>query len=116
MPYRRSAFGVEPPLWSSAATNPLPDVILSACFSFGMEFSTPSWSSHRFRDGTQIRLESRRSYSAGRSADRRSSDLGCVLFSGCRFAGPHCHAIDEPVAQNERMKQNRADVGGERRE
>src|ERR1700745_2037454 len=37
MPYRRSAFGVEPPLWSSAAMNPLPDVIRSACFWFGME-------------------------------------------------------------------------------
>ena len=44
MPYRRSALGVEPPLWSSAATNPFPDAIRSTCFSFGMELSTPSWS------------------------------------------------------------------------
>src|ERR1700758_2094211 len=37
MPYRRSALGVEPPLWSSAAINPLPDVIRSACCWLGME-------------------------------------------------------------------------------
>src|ERR1700752_699409 len=36
MPYRRSALGVEPPLWSSAAMNPLPDVIRSACCWLGM--------------------------------------------------------------------------------
>lgn len=39
MPYRRSALGVEPPLWSSAAMNPLPDVIRSACCWFDIELS-----------------------------------------------------------------------------
>ena len=42
-PYRRSAFGVLPPLWSSAAMKPSPLRILSNCWSF-MVMYPPLWS------------------------------------------------------------------------
>ena len=34
MPYRLSAFGVLPPLWSSAAMKPLADLTFSYCCGF----------------------------------------------------------------------------------
>ena len=43
IPYRRSAFGVLPPLWSSAAMKPSPLRILSSCWS-SMVMYPPLWS------------------------------------------------------------------------